>query len=294
MSKIFKTATAFRKSLESRLMNISQETNIDLQRLRRKVAFDRLLARFFVNGSNTWVLKGGYALEIRFAHARATKDIDLTLPIQLYASSESEYLMTMLQEESHIELGDYFTFAFRPAIQELDGAPEGGFRFPVEAIMDGRPFVKFHVDIGIGDILVEPVEKIIGENWLEFAGISPAIIYAISREQQFAEKLHAYTLPRTDRFNTRVKDLVDMLVLIRDGSVNEEVARESLHKVFHRRNTHGLPDNLPLPPDNWNVKFDSLAKECGMNESLDQAMEIVDRFYRKAIASDSLNDALLS
>jgi hypothetical protein len=200
----------------------------------------------------------------------------------------------MLQEESHIELGDYFTFAFRPAIQELDGAPEGGFRFPVEAIMDGRPFVKFHVDIGIGDILVEPVEKIIGENWLEFAGISPAIIYAISREQQFAEKLHAYTLPRTDRFNTRVKDLVDMLVLIRDGSVNEEVARESLHKVFHRRNTHGLPDNLPLPPDNWNVKFDSLAKECGMNESLDQAMEIVDRFYRKAIASDSLNDALLS
>ena len=42
MGKIFKTATAFRKSLESRLMNISQETNIDLQRLRRKVAFDRL------------------------------------------------------------------------------------------------------------------------------------------------------------------------------------------------------------------------------------------------------------
>lgn len=28
MGKIFKTATAFRKSLESRLMNISQETSI--------------------------------------------------------------------------------------------------------------------------------------------------------------------------------------------------------------------------------------------------------------------------
>jgi hypothetical protein len=48
MGKIFKTATAFRKSLESRLMNISQETNTDLQRLRRKVAFDRLLARFLL------------------------------------------------------------------------------------------------------------------------------------------------------------------------------------------------------------------------------------------------------
>jgi hypothetical protein len=154
--------------------------------------------------------------------------------------------------------------------------------------------VKFHIDIGIGDILVEPVEKIIGEDWLEFAGISPAIIYAISKEQQFAEKLHAYTLPRTDRLNTRVKDLVDMLLLIREGSVDEAVVMKNLSKVFHRRNTHGLPATLPLPPDNWDVKFDLLAKECGMNESLDQAMEIVDHFYRKTIASDSLNDALLS
>ncbi len=294
MGKIFKTATAFRKSLESRLMNVSQETNIDLQRLRRKVAFDRLLARFFVNGKNTWLLKGGYALEIRFAHARATKDIDLTLHMQLNASSESEHLMTMLQDESHIDLGDYFTFAFRPAMQELDGAPEGGFRFPVEAIMDGRPFVKFHIDIGIGDILVEPVEKIIGEDWLEFAGISPAIIYAISKEQQFAEKLHAYTLPRTDRLNTRVKDLVDMLLLIREGSVDEAVVSENLRKVFQRRNTHNLLVTLPLPPDGWNVKFDLLAKECGMNESLDQAIEIVDHFYRRTVESNSLNDASLS
>lgn len=55
-----------------------------------------------------------------------------------------------------------------------------------------------------------------------------------------------------------------------------------------------LPAVLPLPPDSWDGKFDLLAKECGMNESLDQAMEIVDHFYRKAIASDSLSDALLS
>src|SRR5262245_42138916 len=147
MSRTFKTATAFRKSLESRLMNISQETNSDLQRLRRKVAFDRLLARFFIDNRNTWILKGGYALEISIEHSRETKDIVLSIPIQFYTVSEAEQLMIMLQEASNIELGDYFTFMFRPAMQELDGAPEGGFRFPVEAIMDGRLFVKFHMDI---------------------------------------------------------------------------------------------------------------------------------------------------
>ena len=37
----------------------------------------------------------------------------------------------------------------------------------------------------------------------------------ISAEQQFAEKLHAYTLPRLERVNTRTKDLIDMVLLIR-------------------------------------------------------------------------------
>lgn len=286
MSRIFKTATAFRKSLESRLMNVSQASNMDLQRLRRKVAFDRLLARFFINKSNTWVLKGGYALELRFSHARATKDIDLSMPI--YEVSEAEQLMAMLQDASNVELGDYFTFAFRPAMQELDGAPEGGFRFPVEAIMDGRSFVKFHMDIGIGDALIEPIEKIQGEDWLEFGGIAPAIIYAISKEQQFAEKLHAYSLPRIDRLNTRVKDLVDMLLLIREGFMEEVLVHDNLHKVFQRRNTHTLPSTFPLPPDNWEAKFDLLAQECGMNESLDQAVISIRKFYHDVMETASL------
>ena len=284
MNRTFKTATAFRKSLESRLMNISQESKTDLQRLRRKVAFDRLLARFFINNNNNWILKGGYALEIRFAHARSTKDIDLSLPGQQSLNKyEADTLMTLLQQASEVEVGDYFTFSFRPAIQELDGAPEGGFRFPVEAIIDGRVFVKFHMDIGIGDVLVEPVEMIISENWLEFAGIAPATIYAISKELQFAEKLHAYTLPRIDRLNTRVKDFVDMLLLIREGNMSKVDVNENLYKVFHRRNTHQLPDSLPSPPDSWDTKFDLLAKECGMSESLSHAMKIVDHFYQDAI-----------
>ena len=43
----FKSATDFRKSLEARLQGLAAETEVDLQRLRRKVAFDRFLARIF-------------------------------------------------------------------------------------------------------------------------------------------------------------------------------------------------------------------------------------------------------
>src|ERR1035437_353053 len=48
-------------------------------RVRRQVVFDRLLARLFPTDPAPWVLKGGYALELRFRTARATIDIDLTV-----------------------------------------------------------------------------------------------------------------------------------------------------------------------------------------------------------------------
>lgn len=74
----FKTPTDFRRSMEARLKSIATKSNQDLQRIRRKVAFERILARIFHHNSDNFVLKGGYAMELRFAAARATKDIDLT------------------------------------------------------------------------------------------------------------------------------------------------------------------------------------------------------------------------
>ena len=71
--------------------------------------------------------------------------------------------------------------------------------------MDGRTFAKFHVDIGIGDEIIEPLNLLEGGDWLAFAGIPRQKFLAISREQQWAEKFHAYTRPRRDRLNTGPK-----------------------------------------------------------------------------------------
>jgi hypothetical protein len=78
MTQLFNSATDFRKSLESRLKKLALAKDLDLQRLRRKVAFDRLLARLFSEQEPRFFLKGGYAMELRLSTARATKDIDLT------------------------------------------------------------------------------------------------------------------------------------------------------------------------------------------------------------------------
>src|SRR5713226_7438973 len=79
--KQYKTAGAFRTALETRLQTRAQVERTDLQRLRRQVAFDRFLARLFPKGPKgtyPWILKGGYAMELRIRSARTTKDIDLT------------------------------------------------------------------------------------------------------------------------------------------------------------------------------------------------------------------------
>lgn len=78
--KSYATAAAFRRALEDRLQDIAKREAVDLQRVRRQVAFDRFLARLFKAGEPRtlpWTLKGGYAMELRIKSARTTKDIDL-------------------------------------------------------------------------------------------------------------------------------------------------------------------------------------------------------------------------
>ena len=77
----YDTPQAFRDALEARLRNVAQKQGTDLQRLQRRVAFERLLARLFAEDDPPWLLKGGYALELRLQdRARSTLDLDLSVP----------------------------------------------------------------------------------------------------------------------------------------------------------------------------------------------------------------------
>ena len=87
--------------------------------------------------------------------------------------------------------------------------------------MDEWIFARFHLDAGIGDVVMQPLETIICRDWLGFAGIESSRVLMIGREQQFAEKIHAYTLPRNTA-NSRVKDLVDMALLIGSGGLDKQ------------------------------------------------------------------------
>jgi nucleotidyltransferase AbiEii toxin of type IV toxin-antitoxin system len=171
-AKTYKTAGAFRSALETRLQHRARAQGTDLQRLRRQVAFDRFLARMFSKGPKAeypWVLKGGYAMELRTHTARTTKDIDLTLcdgtRLSEGRNERGEQVRAMLQEAAATLFDDFVEFLVGEATEHLEGAPGGGSRYPIQARMDGRDFARFHVDIGIGDEVLEPGRRLAQVRW---------------------------------------------------------------------------------------------------------------------------------
>ncbi len=269
------TGVALRTALEERLKKISREEGIDLQRLRRQVAFDRFLARLFVGENTDWILKGGYAMELRFQKARATRDLDFTA--RTARSLSGDELITQLQDAGATDLGDFSFYRIGAPMMDLDGAPYGGSRYPVESIMGGRTFIKFHLDVGVGDVILDPPEHARVRDWLGFAGIAPPQVPMIQSEQQFAEKLHAYTLPRTTH-NSRVRDLVDMVLLIQSGRLDAGRVVKALNATFARRATHEVPETLRPPPEEWRSPFAAMADECGLVLSVEEAFQIVMEF----------------
>lgn len=277
----FKTPTDFRKSLETRLKSIAVKSNQDLQRLRRKVAFERLLARIFQQGSNSFVLKGGYAMELRFATARATKDIDLTCLQRIddsYLTIEN-VIIRELRNLVKTNLKDYFVFEVGSAQMDLDNAPYGGARYSVSSFIDRRLFVRFQLDVG-ADVVVDEIEHINGSDWLKYYGIDTPKMRMISIEQQFAEKLHAYTLPREQTQNSRVKDLVDMLLLKHLRPIDRGHFKQTLQKVYSARDTHTLPRSLSPPPSEWLPLYESLAAECGLSQTMHEAYLELREFFQ--------------
>jgi hypothetical protein len=293
MPREYRTATAFRTALEDRLTKIAAAENVQVNRLRRQVAFDRLLARLFRTDPAPWVLKGGYALELRFKTSRATIDIDLTVQ-RVAATTEEEanqIVREMVQSAAGLPLDDWFEYIIGAPAMDLDAAPYGGARYPIEARMDGRVFARFHLDAGRGDAVMQPVDTVECRDWLAFAGIASPTVPTISREQQFAEKLHAYTLPRSST-NSRVKDLIDMALLIRSGQLAPEGTAHALRLTFDRRQTHALPPVLLEPPSEWQGRFNSLAEECHLPANMATLFAEIEAFLTQLAETNNLKSRL--
>ena len=256
----YQSGAAFRRALEDRLASQSAKVRTPLVRLRKLVVFDRFLARLVQMEPETWLLKGGLVLQLRLSHhARTTKDMDL---LSLTARDE---VPQILMRAALLDLQDWFAFAVRPDTAALPGPGHGGLRFFLTALVAGRTFESFHVAVGSGDPVVEPAEMLETPSLLAFAGIPPVMVPCYPLTQHLAEKVHAYIRPRAAGESSRVKDLVDIILIAEHMTINGLALRTAIQATFTAQGAGEPPPSLPAPPPSWALTFRKLADEVGLS-----------------------------
>lgn len=280
----YDTPAALRRAIEDRHLNAARERGSSVQRLRRKLAFERIVVRLDQNEPGAWIVKGGMALEWRLpGAARATRDLDLAVrEKEIAGPAMRDRLIEALATDPD---RDAFRFAVdTPYPLQPDNAGRAGFAFSVRADLAGRLFESVHLDIVPRTDEMYETDRVELSRFLDFANIPTHDIEAAAPRQQFAEKLHAFTRNYGDRENSRVRDLVDMVLLIERNLVRPPGVMAIAGKLFRSRNTHPLPEGLPDPPATWRGSYASISDEIGLAaRTIEQAMPLLRAFWNEAV-----------
>lgn len=277
----YRGAAAFRQALEERLRARAAGDAARLARDRKRVAFDRLLARLAATATDRWLLKGGFALDLRLSdRARFTRDVDLD-----WREAEEE-LLDALIEAAVLTTEDHFSFQ----VERTGTPPErlgGSHRFRVNAVLAGRLFETFLLDVALPTDPVIEHDTLTTPDLLAFADIDPVEVPAAPLERHIAEKLHAYTRRYgDDQPSSRAKDLIDIVLMSELASFEFDRLREAIVRLFDARATHDLPFSVPAPPPEWAVPYRALAGEVGLDPDLSVGHRLAAAFLDPVLAAD--------
>lgn len=284
------------RSLGHRIRNVAADRSVEPARLRRHVTFQRLLSR--LAGSGHWVLKGGFCLEARLGTAaRATKDLDVALIGDDPVASALDIQDLLFTEVSPDRSGDGFRFEVElPSSISADELGNPGWRVTLRATVGGAHFESIKLDVvarpeeisgGTEILVLEPLLP-------DMAGHDTVAVLAVDVHQHAAEKLHAYArVYAADRPSSRVKDLVDLVLLAEAGVLTPGQLGVRLRQVYDIRDSATPPPRLPEPPASWTIPYAAIAADLGLAaRTIEQAWSVVAAEYQRTIPMiDGDNDA---
>jgi hypothetical protein len=259
----YATTAAFEAALKASLRARATKHRT-IQDLRKLLAFDRVLARLRHVAPDAWLLKGGVALEYRLQRARATTDIDISTQVG------AEEMIDVLDAAATVDLHDYFALRVGERSKPVDEVET--YRFKIAVLYENaRVFEELKIDVGFADPWLGEPQELTAPPLLDFARIEPATVRAIPIEQHLTEKIHAYTKRYGNYDSTRVKDLIDIALLICNAPINDQLLARMLREVFDRRGTHQVPSSLPPPPPAWRAAYARLAAGLPIPQTSDES-----------------------
>jgi hypothetical protein len=284
------------RSLNHRLRNEAEAMGIAPQRRRRHVAFERVLLR--LSADHAWVLKGGFCLEVRLGlTARATKDLDLVRRTGGVGSALD--LQDVLDAALEVDpTSDGFQFLVRLP-RALAGADPtaAAWRVVVDVRVDGADFETITLDV-----VTRAAELAGGVEVLTLTAELPGhpattfSVAAVDVHQHAAEKCHAYSrVYARETPSSRTKDLVDLVLLVEAGLLDDHALARRLEHVWRERDGALPPLELPAPPPSWAADYRRLAADTGASAATtDEASALLAHLYGRArplipLGPDDLN-----
>lgn len=226
-----------------------------------KMAYlDRFLCRVFNNADGgDWVLKGGTGMLSRVPGTRTTKDIDVATSVG--DIDEAERALTDLVAR---DIGDHLTFDLESSTPSIDASLHPGVAgrrlfYRMRDEQTRKPLIRIPVDMTVepapigGIDVFNPRNRILPKRGLPVASYR---LYPVP--DQIADKVVATMQSYgPNRHSTRVKDLVDLVVIARTQRVDLDKLKAALAVQHHRSDDYASF----TPPVQWRNDYAHVAKE---------------------------------
>ena len=201
-------------SIRARLKQTAAATNADFNLVLTRYALERLLYRLSVSQhASMFVLKGALLFHVWYdAPHRPTRDADLLG----FGSDDVPTMEAVFREIASIAADDGIVFdpSSVGGSETRQAANYGGVRIALRASLDGAR-IAVQIDIGFGDA-VTPAHYPIKYPTI-LSDLPAAVLRAYPKATAIAEKLHAITA--LGLTNTRMKDFYDLVVLLKDKTL---------------------------------------------------------------------------
>lgn len=227
-------------SVRARLLNIAKAERTDFNQVLVRFALERFLYRLSQSvHADRFVLKGAMLFNLWYGMShRPTRDVDLLG----FGASDLQSMRQAFRDIASVAADDGIVFdAASVEVEEIrKSTAYAGTRVSISAEL-ARARCKTQIDIGFGDAVTPgPVDAVYP---VLIAGFAAPHLRTYPVYTVLAEKLHAITL--LGMTNSRLKDYLDLWVLLEREALNSNVLATAVAATFIRRKTP-LPYELPI------------------------------------------------
>ena len=273
----YKTAAA----LEMAVRDAARASKIGTSAAISNFYFHRLLCRVFSSGEATFILKGGMGLLARTIDAReATRDTDLATCV-LSLEDAVEELKVLAKED----MGDFVTFRYEKTEPiRVDDEYRDGSKVTFTALIGAKVARTVSVDLVVDSIPCDNPDWITPADRLDIKGLTVCDYPVFPVERVMTDKVCGIIEKHKGRYSSRVKDLIDLVVLLNTEPFGATALKECLAKEMSMRGL-SFADGFAVPRswhENLQGAYRKLASQTGIPSRF-HSLASAEKFVKQCI-----------